>query len=512
MPTVLKDRIIFNSEDWLSGLDPQFDLNGIVQVGKQLAQSRSMNPYRYLGLCCPGFQPTDVTNVSIADSFLRKGVVDSNTAYIISSGTKLHKLANLDTTPSLITSATFPHTISGATGGQDEAIYWANTSSTRTKYLFYSWKDGSNGNIGIYDFASTFDDDWLSTVPTNMDTLDTTNDHPLIVGDDDILYIGDGNNVHAVDGVTGADSTLNKEVLTIPKGYVITSFAKYNQYLVIFAYLSTSGTNLFDGESRAFFWDYTSLDPTYSKNLNDNQVSEAFIFMGTIGCFTQGKPADQATVNSKVSKLLLYNGSEFVPVVSFDKNIPIRGGVDIKGNFVYWNSQGAVYCWDNNRKTLNQITEGLGTSTGLLSTFSRTQFISSGATTSGGLQTISSNYFANSIIYTGLAHPDFPMGFVGRITKVKIKYGKTSNGGRNILVTLRDRIQDVSVIIQSSDNLRTITSDNLVKEYTKQADTSALGKFDTLRALVQWETGDGATDAPLIETIEVFYELHAKKA
>lgn len=521
MPKVLKDKIVFGPEDWLSGLDPQFDASGLAQVGEQLPLSRSMNPYRYLGLLSPGYNRTDVANVSVVDNSIRKGVVSGNNAFCISTGDDIYQVETLQATPTITTPSTFPHAIDHAhasEAGSDVAIYTAKVGGTSATRLFYSFNDATDWDIGTYDLSTTFDDDFMSTAPATplgspYLTGGVGQPHPLIVGDDDILYVGDRNFLHGYDGANAADNDgkFFPAVLTLPNNLIITSFAKYNQYLVIFTYKNVSNSNIFAGESRAWFWDYLSLDPTYSVNLNDSQVSEGFDYKGTIGCFTQGRPSDQASVTSKVSKLCIFNGSQFEPVVAFDKNIPIRGGVEVKGDDIWWNSQGVVYVWDGKRKILNQVAEGTGTTSGMLATLNRTQFISSGTTTSGGLQTLSTNYFAQTLVYSGLARPDFPSGYKGQVTRVKVKFGKTSTGGLNVLLTLRDRISDIATIISSGDNLRTITSTNLVTEYFSTSTGTPLNSstFDTLRAVVQWESGSGVTDAPIIDSIEVYYQLTA---
>lgn len=515
MPQIEKNKIIFGPEDWLSGLDPQFD-DGTFQIGKQLAQSRTMNPYRHLGMLTPGFQPTDISNVSVVDSFLRKAIVNGNKAYAISAGVpaKLFEIAALDGVPDFTTPTTFPKTISHHTAhsGSDIAFY----SVAGDLRLFYSFYDETDWDVGMYDLSTTFDDDYMSTVPATplaspYLTGGQGQPHPLVVGDDDLLYMGDRNFVHGYDG--GTANKFYPAVLTIPSSWVITSFAKYKQYLVVFAYRSIAGSNQYAGESKAYFWDYLSLDPTFSVDLNDNYVSEGFNYQGTVGCFTQGKPTDQFSVNSKITKLCLFDPATnlFQPICAVDKNTPIRGGVDIRGHDIYWLSQGTVYMWDGRRKILNALTEGSGSaglssSTGMLATLNRSQFLSTGTTNQGGLQTISSNYFSTPLIYSGLARPLFTQDKVGRPTRVRVRFGKTSTGGRNIIVKLRDRLNDLNTIISSSNALKVITSANMTQDFFIDADGIEFLPFETLRALVVWEAGDGATDAPIVDSIEVDFE------
>ena len=107
-----------------------------------------------------------------------------------------------------------------------------------------------------------FDDDMMSTSAASplagSDLTDGQNaEHPMIVGDDDVLYIGSGRYLHGYDGQVGNAGTFYSKVLTLPLGYIITSMQTYNNYLVIFAHNNdtTAGTLTALGysDSKAFF-------------------------------------------------------------------------------------------------------------------------------------------------------------------------------------------------------------------------------------------------------------------
>jgi len=516
MPKIFKDKIIFDIEDWTSTLDPQFDMGGLWNEGKMLSSVRTMNPYRYLGGCAPGFQQADVSNVSVVDSLILKGIVSGNDAYLVSQGSKLHKVQNLSTTPALVTPTTFPHTIAhGAhTGetGNDIVIYTAKVGGISAERVFYSFTDDTDWDVGTYDLATTFDDDFMSTAPATplgapYLTGGKDDPHPMMVNDRDVLLIGDRNFVHEYDGQgSDADGNFSANVLQLPNGYIITTFEKYNQYTVIFAYKKVAGSNRYAGEARAFFWDNLSLDITYSKNLNDNYVSEAFQYRGTIGCFTQGTPSDPIGINSKVTKILLFDETEFKPIKAIDKNPPIRGGVDIQGDVIYWNSQGTIYSYgspfDELPKGLNATAEGQGAVSGMCKTLSKTQFISTGTTTAGGLQTLGSNYNFQTLFYTGLAKPQFPIGMQGKVERVVVNYIKTSSAGRKLGLVLRDKSSDLVTVFSESDSVSVITSDNIKSEYK---DLTA--KFKNMRLAMQYHSGTGITDAPIISSVEVYFSL-----
>ena len=69
-------------------------------------------------------------------------------------------------------------------------------------YVFYSWNDNASGDVGRLDAGgTTFDDDYMSTIPTGGATLGRF-PHPLWEGSNGILYIGDGASIHKFDGLS----------------------------------------------------------------------------------------------------------------------------------------------------------------------------------------------------------------------------------------------------------------------------------------------------------------------
>jgi hypothetical protein len=101
------------------------------------------------------------------------------------------------------------------------------------------------------------DDDMMSTTAESplagTDLTDGQNvEHPMVVGDDDVLYIGSGRYLHGYDGQVGNDGTFYSKVLTLPLGYIITSMQKYGTYLVIFAH-NNDTTSVGYSTAKAFF-------------------------------------------------------------------------------------------------------------------------------------------------------------------------------------------------------------------------------------------------------------------
>lgn len=516
MPAIQKNKIIYDRNDWLGGLHQQYDTSTGVpkRQDNKLAAVRSVTPYRAWGYMQPGFNPTDVTNVSQMTGLGLKGVVEDTDAYIVLANGRVVKLDIL--TATLATSTGWPHDISGATAGSDIANYSANVSSTLTTCLFVSWYDGTDGDIARLDIGNnTWDDTWFSTTAASGFNLEK--DLPIVLqrGKDDILYVLNGNEIHAIDGQQGADGTVSQTVLEVPSDYIFTSAAKTDTYLVGFAYKEQAGGSFNKSQVTAFFWDYLSQDPTLVIDLNDNVCSEAFEWRGTVGCFTGGRRTNPVS-NTKSSKVQLYSfeSGKFEVLTTFTGNLPIRGGVEVTGDIIQWNSQGKVHQWgtnfDDTDDVLNQTSEGLGTTSGLLAEFSTTtQFISSGTTTSGGLQTLNTGYEDSSFFQGAAGEPIFPTGQKGRVRNVTVTFERGATGGRVVAVSLQDELGNTTNIISAAENLGNTTaidSSNIVTDRHYTSAGAVLPRFRAISPIVQWSSGGGAGAAPSIASIEIEFE------
>src|SRR3990167_1282021 len=135
----------------------------------------------------PGFMTqgpglSNLTNGTEAGALvtLPKGILDmavtSNSTYA-TGGNKLYIL-NATTIRS---QRTIDKAAVTAEDGEDVAYYKGN--------LYYSYNhSGSLGDIGQYDLASAYDDDYMSTVPTGANTLTGGVPHQMIAAGNDYLY------------------------------------------------------------------------------------------------------------------------------------------------------------------------------------------------------------------------------------------------------------------------------------------------------------------------------------
>lgn len=513
MAQVTKDRIRWDGDDWLSGIIPHYAAASILTAatlttGKGFAFARNVDPMRSPGYIQPGCTGSNATNNSVIDGYLKNAVPNGLVAYAIGGG-KLHEITISSNT--VTNGATFPHTISDGHAtydGQDVALYYVGA----TKYLFYSYNDATDGNVGGFDLSATFDDDWMSTVPASGAVLSKDYPHPMIVGDDNILYIANGRNVASLQGQTGANGTFNPSALDLPNDYVITSFAKLPQCLVIFAYKAAAGTgtNYYRSEATAFIWDCVSDTFTSAYDLDGNYVAGGFNYNGTVGCFVQGNSPELGS--TKLSRLMLFNGSEFQPKLSFRHNVPQWGSVEVISNCIYWLSGlsggsaviyqfGSPYEEFDNK--FNYITEAGGDFAGMLRELSSgSLFVSSGTTTSGGLQKFAgTGYAANSLFTTPNINLTFPEFSQARAKTVKIYWGNVSTTHSVSVNLLTDRGNTITEIVSRlGSNVSTLT------KYEEDASGNPLPRFNSIALNVSWDTTSSTNAPPIIQAVEVWFE------
>lgn len=527
MPILTKNSIKWNAQDWLGGQLPHSDATGAKNrmLGNGFTDS-NCDPLRNPGYLLPGFMDTDYTNIGDTSAYLMNLTVggSTNRGFGIEFGAKLHRFNYIDHT--IDNTGDWPHTITGtgAIVGQDNIVYTIGS----TRYLFYSYNDSNvpDGDIGRFDLGSTFDDDYMSTVPAGAARLGN-NPHPMIIGDDDIMYIGDGRDLQAFDGQTGASGTYSAQVLTLPLNFVITSFAKLPNYLVVYGYehnssiVTTTRVSSTKQQNKAFFWDYLSEDPTFVYDLPGNYVNAGFQFKGTVGCFTEGHSND--IYNDKFSRLLIFDGQKFDEMRIFDDRAPSHGGVESVGNVIYWNSTGNIYRFGTpypgiGNSSFNQISAASSPSNSgfgaLKILFNNEISASSDVGVGGGLQHFTTNY--NTGDFTTTLFPILG-GQKQQVkpTMVKITWDGPTPGntdGRTFtLKLLTDRATDgtalneVTVFSAKQPSGDTSLPQRVEKFETDSSDLAFL-PFSEIGISGTWQGGNDNDAAPGIGEIEVFFE------
>lgn len=530
MPSLSGNKIIFDATDYLATLHPQYsnstnDLPPIIGTNK-LTASQAFDPYRFSGYAAPGVEAVGADNADEIGGLLIAAIVGTEGSddygYALEledavGGTKLHRI-NLDlSTFEVENSSPWPHTISGSgiiTGG-DLVKYDANVSGTGQKCAFYSYVDaGGSWDVGRYTFSGTvggFDDDFMTTVPTT--TLSASgNDkaHPMIVGNDDKLYIGDGRYLHAYDGSVGNDGTVSNEVLVLPPGYNIRAFALRPNFLAIFADVETE-RNEYRGKARCFFWNYLDEDPSYIYDLNDNFVTAATEINGTILCWTTGRQQmlDDG-YRDRTTRIQEFVGDRFDTVqVLNGYGSPIYRGVDVVGQTALFNVNGDIYQYGSPVEGapigLNKVAKGSGSQSGFCRRLYQFQGvnISTGDGDPNGLEKLENNYAISANFSTVAEQPVFPNGQRGRVKSVTVYYGATASGGRELALYLGTET-GVTTLFTGK---KTITADNIVEKYEVDSTGDELPAFSVLKCIGVWSEGDGSTDAPIIQRVVVEFEL-----
>lgn len=517
--------ITYDADDWFGSQDTTSAGADDRKIGNGAALWDQVDPLRKPGYISPSFLPVAVTNESSVTSYLRNAAVNADSAILISGGNTVQKLSGM-TTGTISTTAPFPHTINdGHTNiiGDDIVNYYEKTALK----AFFSYRDDTDWNIGVYDYTGdTFDDDFMSTVP---DTVGSTSPlqtpyttggksapHPLIVGDDDVLYIGDRNYVHAYDGQAGTNGIFYPAVLTLPVGWVITSFAKKTDVkLMIGAYYSPSGVSsntFYLGQAKVWQWNYLDLDPDYAYDLHDNVVSEIFNWRGTIAAFTSGR---KTGTEAGTFKLQALNGSEFEVVKSYDTgSLPIRGGVTTVENDIYWNGAGRVFFYAKNPYKNEYMFGNLfgngNTTSGILKLFTSTFIIhfSDGSGASSGLRYMAGSYNTAGNFYGKSAVPQFPALKRGRLKEIVATFAAAIPSGDTRSFSLNTQL-DISgggVVISTLTNFTNLK----MKVDNNNVSGTPLGDFSKLQPQLLWGSGVGAnakTQCPVVDNIVFHFEF-----
>ena len=529
---IQQKKIIWDGDDWLKGKAEQFETAvGNAGIMPGLTAMQNVNPFYKLGSITTSYKTIDIDDDEDLSEAQKSGKVYREGFIATSFDGNLVRtdLTTSITVPQLDTGTTdgvtWPYGINSSSAnctGEDTAVYNSNVSSTSTNTFFFSWKDDTTGsetwNVGRYDGVNgTIDDDFMSTVPTGSGDFDDTNyelPHPLEVGDDDVLYIGDGRYVHAYDGGQGTNGTFFEEVLTLPAGYVITAFGRVTDYLVVFAYKSNfvSGSNSYlQGTSKAFFWDYLNLDPTYIFDLNDNYVSEAVTFNSTVACFTRGRTNDLENPSRDCS-LQLFTGSEFESVADWIGDVPIRGGSFVRDRAIWWNSQdrfsnSVIYAWgqmfrnlDNKFYQLHLVSANTSASGCLAQPTTRYLYVAGGAINAGY---VNPNQFTSGFFTTQVAAPKFNNEHIGKAVSLKVNFAETtSTAVPDITLQVYNQDGD-SVTLLSNDPLQ-ITDSNISAQYNIEDFGNLF--FNGAYVAVTWSENATDTNAQVIQSIELEYE------
>ena len=283
----------------------------------------------------PGLSNLTNGTQAAALTTLPKGILDfavtADLTYAI-GGAKLYSLSSTTVT----SGATFPHTIDKAAvtaeDGEDVAYYGGK--------LYYSYNhSGTLGDIGQYDLSSTFDDDYMSTVPAGANTLTGGVPHQMIVGGNDIMYIANGQYVSSFDG-----TTFIQQALDLPTNTVIQSIAWNGDRLWIAANRpALTGSNkitasVYAWDGAAESWD---LEIKMMGSMGALHVKNGITF-----CFYQD------ITSSGGYKLSFVNGNGITDLANYTGGLPAFYQVTDYRDYIIWNSAGLIFAFGSGDKNL----------------------------------------------------------------------------------------------------------------------------------------------------------------
>jgi len=261
---------------------------------------------------------------TLIKGILRIAVVNDQT--YATGGNKLYQLSS-----SAVTNAgIWPHTIDKATvtgeDGDDVIYYKSNL------YYFYN-HSGSAGDIGKYDLATTFDDDWGSTVPSGSEALQSA-PHQAIHGGDDDCYFTNGRYIGAI----RANGVLEVQALDFWENSQTVSVTwNGNRVAIALNRPNIAGSNF--SQSGIYYWNGVSSSWEGDPVEVSGQIGALYTKNGVTFMWWQDG-SDSAAYNFGY----VSNG-QARPIKRFTGSLPLFYQVGEYKGFVSWVSGGYIYLW-----------------------------------------------------------------------------------------------------------------------------------------------------------------------
>src|SRR3990167_1962946 len=256
-------RIIYNYQNsMMGGLAPKSSLVGVEGM---YAEGRDIDPYRKPGYIMPGFAESQIDAGTVLENPLLNIIVSTaaiDQAYAIDSGGSLYSITTFTFTT---IAKSRDNSVSGATRGEDLILYRVNEALR----LFYFYED----DAGTFDLTATYDDNFLSTVPSGAASLQDA-PHPVgIFPGNNRLYIGNGRYLAEFNGNSsgGANGTLDATRIDLGPGWEITAIAITPNYILMGAWLENQDENS-RTQAAVFAWDGVSDKPNKFIPIEDNFI------------------------------------------------------------------------------------------------------------------------------------------------------------------------------------------------------------------------------------------------
>lgn len=178
-----------------------------------LAVMVAIDLQRTPGFLKPAFLGSALSTTPISNVLLDMVRYSDTIGYAIESG-KLQQINNA----ALRNDATFPHTVST---GNSVTIYTHKKGGVLTSSIFYL---GTGAATGGWTDASTFDDDYLNTVPSGAANFGSVGAERAKTIWQSNLMIADGRYVFKYDGINGNDGTVTAQYFDVGFQWLIKDF------------------------------------------------------------------------------------------------------------------------------------------------------------------------------------------------------------------------------------------------------------------------------------------------
>lgn len=279
---------------------------------------------------------TDLTNGNqsgVVSTVMKQMIATAATVAYGVGGNKLYQIATTaGTAGQVVSSGTWPHTIDKAAVTAEDGL--GLVSFRGDLYYIYN-HSGSSGDIGKYDFSSTFDDDWGSTVPSGAGSLTSSLYRPIAVGGNDTFAFGNGRYVGTFDG-----TTLQLQALDLPTGYTVTDIKWLNDKWWI--------TTVNIDRSSVFIWDGTT----------DSWEQEIKLPGNSFGAYVKNNVFYTFFYDpSGYNKMCYIDGNKLVDLCTFPEGtknygLPETYQIADYKDFIIWRSDNKVYAFGSGHKDL----------------------------------------------------------------------------------------------------------------------------------------------------------------
>lgn len=394
------------------------------------------------------------------------------------AATKLHKI----TPTAVINAGSWPHAISGATSGSSTVDFQG--------LLYYFYNKSNGGDVGTFDYASTFDDDWGSTDPTGAAALQSA-PHPVATKQD-IMLFGNGRYVGTYVSTT---STLAPTKLDFGPGTECADVAFHaNQWLLAINSGVTSGTNRASGQ--IYYYDASAISALLSDEAALGVKKIGFIFPDNGVVYV----AYQDLSSSGGFALGYLSGRSIKPLRYFTGSLPTFAQKTLYKNTIAFVSSGLIYSCgaviEQHPVQISQIADGGYSTVGALAAPFGTPMVASSQSTNFKLAQFSGYDTASNwrSIVIPVVHANLK-GYIDRITVLTKTLGASARC---------DLIVEADQASSTSSTKQITTAGKRRHVFTN----FALKGIEDMRIFLNWANGSTSNDCA-IRQIEV--EGHYKE-